>query len=118
GSDNANSILLRVQFDGRTILLPGDLESPGLEEVIASSPQDVDILLAPHHGSIFSDPLNFSAWCTPSWTVVSGRHNDQDFELTEDSYQDVGSQILHTANCGAIQFVLTEKTVKQCRFRH
>ena len=29
-SDNANSIVLLVEFQGRRILLPGDLESPGL----------------------------------------------------------------------------------------
>ena len=30
GSDNANSLVLSVEYRGRRILLPGDLESPGL----------------------------------------------------------------------------------------
>ena len=29
GSDNANSIVLAIEFDGHRLLLPGDLESPG-----------------------------------------------------------------------------------------
>src|SRR5690606_5406343 len=48
GRDNANSVLLAIEFAGRRILLPGDLEAPGLETVIAEQPLDVDVLLAPH----------------------------------------------------------------------
>ena len=117
GSDNANSILLRMQYAGHQILLPGDLESPGLEEVTAGRPLDIDILLAPHHGSANSDPAGFAAWCTPRWTVASGRHHDQDFELTEISYREVGSKILHTAECGAAQFTLTKQTIEVSTFR-
>ncbi len=56
GSDNANSIVLAVEFEGRRLLLAGDLESPGLDDVMAEAPYDCDALLAPHHGSAFSDP--------------------------------------------------------------
>ncbi|MCG8448698.1 MAG: ComEC/Rec2 family competence protein [Pirellulales bacterium] len=119
GRDNANSIVLSIRFAGRSILLPGDLESPGLEEVTAERPMDVDILLAPHHGSGNSDPPGFAAWCTPDWTVVSGRHDhpSSNFRLTETSYREVGSQILHTASCGAAQFTLTEQTINVTTFR-
>ena len=76
GRDNANSILLAVEFAGRRILLPGDLESPGIERVMADPPLDCDVLLAPHHGSEQSDPPGFAAWCTPEWVVMSGRRPD------------------------------------------
>ena len=64
GSDNANSIVLAVEFAGRRLLLTGDLESPGLDDVMAESPYDCDLLLAPHHGSAFSlaPKLTQSAW--------------------------------------------------------
>ncbi len=55
GSDNANSIVLAVEFEGRRILLTGDLESPGIDDVMAELPYDCDVVLAPHHGSAFSD---------------------------------------------------------------
>jgi competence protein ComEC len=45
-----------VEYQGRRLLLPGDLESPGLDELLAESPLDCDVLLAPHHGSLQSDP--------------------------------------------------------------
>ena len=51
GSDNANSIVLAVDYQGREVLLPGDLESPGLDDVLAEEPRHCDVLLAPHHGS-------------------------------------------------------------------
>jgi competence protein ComEC len=57
GSDNSNSIVLRIGYRDRTILLPGDLETPGLEAVMAELPVDCDIVMAPHHGSLRSDPL-------------------------------------------------------------
>jgi hypothetical protein len=37
-------------------MLRQDLESPGLDDVMAEAPYDCDLLLAPHHGSAFSDP--------------------------------------------------------------
>jgi competence protein ComEC len=56
GSDNANSIVLAIEYQGRRLLLTGDLESPGLDDVIAEQPYDCDVVLAPHHGSPSSDP--------------------------------------------------------------
>ncbi len=56
GSDNANSIVLAIEYERRRILLTGDLESPGLEDVLAEEPYHCDILMAPHHGSRYSDP--------------------------------------------------------------
>jgi len=56
GSDNANSIVLAIEYAGRRVLLTGDLEQPGLDDLIAEEPLDCDVVLAPHHGSAFSDP--------------------------------------------------------------
>jgi competence protein ComEC len=66
GSDNANSILLLIEHAGRRLLLTGDLESPGLADVLAEEPLDCDAILAPHHGSRRSDPTG---------TVPSKTHN-------------------------------------------
>ena len=63
GSDNAQSIVLAVECHGRRVLLPGDLETPGTQALLAQPPWDCDVLLAPHHGSARSNPPGFSAWC-------------------------------------------------------
>lgn len=107
GRDNANSILLCIRYEGFTILLPGDLESPGIEAVMAEPALDCDILLAPHHGSVRSDPPGFAAWCTPEWVVVSGRNTTDGEDFTADSYRAVGAEVRHTSDCGATSFLIS-----------
>lgn len=115
--DNANSLLLAVEFAGRRILLPGDLESPGIEQVIADPPLDCDILLAPHHGSPLSDPPGFAAWCTPEWVVFSGGDRDRT-TLSQQSYQRAGGTVRHTAASGAVSFDVGRQTaIKAASFR-
>ncbi|QDU74506.1 ComEC family competence protein [Bremerella volcania] len=76
GRDNANSIVLLIEYQGRRILLPGDLESPGTEAVIVERPIDCDVVMAPHHGSRHSHAESFYQWCQPEWIVVSSGSRD------------------------------------------
>lgn len=76
GRDNANSIVLLIEYQGRRILLPGDLESPGTEAVIVERPIDCDVVMAPHHGSQHSHAESFYRWCQPEWIVVSSGSRD------------------------------------------
>ncbi len=105
GSDNSQSIVLLIEYAGRTILLPGDLEPPGLEMVLATEPIDSDFLLAPHHGSRSSDPPGFAAWCQPDLTVISGGRNFAVDDVTED-YRRAGSKVFHTAEHGAVTYTI------------
>lgn len=106
GSDNANSLTLAVEYGGRKILLPGDLESPGLEDLMAERPYDCDILLAPHHGSRRSDPPGFAAWSRPEWVVISGGGGD-DIEPVMQTYGRAGARMLSTNDVGAVQFAIS-----------
>jgi competence protein ComEC len=109
GRDNANSVTALVEFAGRRILLPGDLESPGLEDVLAELPLDCDIVMAPHHGSRLSDPPGFAAWSTPEWVVLSGgRDADPDVRQT---YEDAGANVFNTGEAGAVRFALSSDTI-------
>lgn len=105
GSDNANSITMAVEYAGRRLLLPGDLESPGLDDVMAELPYDCDVLLAPHHGSRRSDPPGFAAWSTPEWVVISGGGGD-DIEPVMRTYQRAGAQVFATNVVGTVQFCI------------
>lgn len=116
GRDNANSLLLSVEYAGKRLLLPGDLESPGIERVMADPPLDCDILLAPHHGSALSDPPGFAAWSTPEWVVMSGRRPDRTL-LARHSYNEAGAAVLHTAVSGAITCVISPGGATIDRFR-
>ena len=54
--DNATSVVLSIEYAGRRILLTGDLESNGLDELLSREPMYVDVLLSPHHGSRAANP--------------------------------------------------------------
>ena len=107
GNDNANSIVLAVEYRGRRILLPGDLEPPGLDDVLAEEPWDCDVLMAPHHGSRRSDPPGLAAWCTPEWVVISGGRRWYRPE-TAAAYRAAGSRVLHTPKAGAVHVTIDE----------
>ncbi len=105
GSDNANSITLAVECGGRRLLLPGDLESPGIEDLTSELPYRCDVLLAPHHGSRRSDPPGFAAWCTPRWVVISGGRDDEVVPVVQ-TYARTGARVFHTHELGTVQFTL------------
>jgi competence protein ComEC len=105
GSDNANSITLAAEYRGRRVLLPGDLESPGLDDVMAELPYDCDVLLAPHHGSRQSDPPGFAAWSTPEWVIISGAHSNET-EPVAATYRRAGADVLQTNQRGAVRVSL------------
>jgi competence protein ComEC len=115
GSDNANSITLIVSHAARRILLPGDLESPGLEDLTAELPRDCDVLLAPHHGSRRSDPPGFAAWSTPEWVVVSG--GDGDVAPSVQSYETAGAAVFQTYLDGAVEFQVGSGSIRCSRWR-
>ena len=106
GSDNANSIVVEVRYEGRTILLPGDLESPGTIDVISEANRDCDVLMAPHHGSLspLSAPQDVMAWCSPEWVVISSGATQEEIVDQKQAYASNGStnQIMHTAEVGAV----------------
>ena len=110
GSSNANSLVLAVEYRGRRILLPGDLESPGLDDVLAEEPLRCEVLMAPHHGSRKSNSLALATWCRPRWVVFSG---DGRWSLpeSESPYQAVGGHVLCTSDRGAIHVRITTQGV-------
>jgi competence protein ComEC len=116
GRDNANSIVAAVEYAGRRILLPGDLESPGLEDVLAELPLDCDVVMAPHHGSRLSDPPGFAAWSTPEWVVLSGgRDADPEVRAT---YQRAGAAVFNTGETGAVELRLSAAAVTATEWRN
>ena len=113
GSDNANSIVLLIEYAGRRILLTGDLESPGLDDLLAERPIDCDVVLAPHHGSPRSSPTRFADWSTPEYVVISGRRSLGDQATTESvkhSFRLRGAEVFHTAEDGCVRVDVSQKT--------
>jgi competence protein ComEC len=104
GSDNSNSIVLAIVSGGRGLLLPGDLEPPGMERLISGPRVVCDVAMAPHHGSQRSTPDAFTAWAGPRWIVISGG-NWRDTSASEKIFASHGAEVLHTAQDGAVRVV-------------
>jgi len=109
-TSNANSIVLSMEYGGRRVLLPADLQSPGLDDVLAERPLHCDMLLVPHHGSKSSMPEKLSAWSTPDWSVFSADHR-YDTSAVEAIYAKQG-RVLHTADSGAVMARIDEQGLR------
>lgn len=102
--DNANSLVVRIEYAGRVLLLTGDLEREGLSALLNQPRQPADFLVAPHHGSRLANPPEFAAWCAPAWVVASASER-QVVPRLQESYRDAGA-VLNTASCGRVRCVV------------
>jgi competence protein ComEC len=109
-NDNAGSVVLDVEFAGRHIILPGDIEDSGLEMLLRQKRVPCDVALAPHHGSPHSDPTRFTEWCSPGWIIISGGQREE-VETVTSLFQKAGTRVLHTAAQGAVTVVLSRRTI-------
>jgi len=98
--DNANSIVLRVTYAGRSLLLTGDIEGPGLAQLLSSPVEHVDVLQSPHHGANAANPTDLARWCTPTVVLISTGNRDRAAALTPVYGPDC--RVLSTADKGAL----------------
>ncbi|WP_010588541.1 ComEC/Rec2 family competence protein [Schlesneria paludicola] len=103
--DNPNSLVVCLEYAGRRILLTGDLELEGLDELLKTPPIDVDILLSPHHGSLKANPPDLARWARPEYVIVSTPESAVSARLAVQ--YGPSSQILTTATHGAIRCHVT-----------
>ncbi|TCK18370.1 competence protein ComEC [Thiogranum longum] len=109
GSGNNASCVLRVTAqDGRSILLPGDIERRVENRLLQQIPGKLaaTVLLAPHHGSLTSSSSGFVAAVKPELVIFSsGYLNRFGFPRPEVSrrYKNQGAMQLNTAEEGSIQ---------------
>lgn len=104
-TENADSILLAVDWHGRRFLTTGDLAPPGLETVVAEPTRPFDVAMVPHHGSATSLPSMFAGWCHAHWAVISGDIS-HDSHVAVNAYKAAGSIVLNTATSGAVHFAM------------
>ena len=109
-TDNASSLVFTIECHEHSFLFPGDIDGTGLDELLCGPPEDVDVTLAPHHGSPGSRPIPFTDWSTPEYVIISGskptyaRHY---LSAVEDR-----SHVLHTETNGAITITFGRKCLK------
>jgi competence protein ComEC len=112
--DNARSLVLDVAAGGHHLLLTGDLEQPGLDELVAlpSPKPGPDVLLAPHHGGKAANPEWFYRWARPRSVVVSQRPPPPSASDALSSLERQGISLARTWREGAIRLAWTDDAVK------
>ena len=115
GSDNEQSLVLCIEYLGKRVLLPGDVEGAGLRRLLASKPTQVNALVAPHHGSRGANTPDVAEWAGPDVVVVSrGRRR---FGGTLHAYHQRRIPVLITDQRGAISLRIDEAGLHVQTFR-
>lgn len=106
---NDNSLVLRLVWRGRgLVLLPGDIERPGLNGLFAQDrPMAAALLVLPHHGSAGSqDPRLYRAAAPDLAAASSGWLNRWGFPAcaVRAALESIGLPLLVTGSRGALRF--------------
>jgi len=128
-SDNDASCVIAVSQADRTILLTGDITGKVERQLVRAGllPPDVDLLVAPHHGSNSSSTAEFISAVTPKHVVYSAGYNHHfghPHAKVVARYREVGAEQWSTADAGAIVFdwptdeKLRVETARQGRSRY
>lgn len=105
-STNNDSIVLRIQYGERSILLTGDIEQ-GAERALVMSQQQLhaDVIKVPHHGSKTSSTEAFVSATKPQVAIISvgrtSRFGHPHKEVVE-RWQSSGATVLTTGRSGTI----------------
>ena len=109
-SENNRSIVLLLDYKDLSVLLTGDLETPGEEALLGLSLiKRVDLLKIGHHGAKTSSSLPLLLELLPETSVISvGEGNSFEHPNIEvlERISSVGSKILRTDHYGTINLVL------------
>jgi competence protein ComEC len=115
-SRNNDSIVLRLQFGERIILMTGDVEKEG-EAAMLNAKSDLrsDVVKVPHHGSRTSSTENFVAATHPRLAVISvgltsmfGHPNKEVVERWRAS----GAEVLTTGRRGTVTVTTDGRNLK------
>lgn len=107
--DNDDSLVLRITYAGRTILIPGDIESVAERQLINLCPNLAsDCLIAPHHGSSVDMTPFFVAAVNPRFVISS---NDQTPTSKQMRFErEIGATPLYkTDHCGAVTVTIDKQ---------
>jgi len=114
---NDNSLVLRIRFGSRGVLLAGDAERAAEQRLLTHHRADLtaDLLKVGHHGSDTSSSLEFVAAVAPELATIScGVRNrfGHPRAATLDNLRRVGATVMRTDRHGAITWQTDGETVR------
>lgn len=116
GRENFRSLVLLVRHLDHTVMLTGDLEGPGLQRVLSMPPIPVDVLMAPHHGSVSADPEALARWAAPKLVVASQGFTNNP-EAQRKAYIERNAVYLSTWQDGAVMVTSSAKGMRVATFK-
>ncbi|HSN29703.1 MAG TPA: ComEC/Rec2 family competence protein, partial [Kofleriaceae bacterium] len=119
-SVNDNSLVVSIEYAGRTVLFAGDIEREGEDALVAAGLAHVDVVKVPHHGSPTSSSEPFVAAAHPRLAVIScGVANAFGFPSpgVVARWQAAGAEVARTDQDGAIEVTISPSgTLAVARF--
>ena len=104
GNDNADSIVVEIEYRGNKFLLPGDLEDEGQTKFMQQQSDGYELLFAPHHGGRGENTPEFANWSQPKIVVVSNNDSKMKSRLKTIYHS---SQALYFTCEGAVRIEVT-----------
>lgn len=101
-TENDASLVLRVSYAGRRILLCGDIEAQAMRALLAGEDLCADVLVLPHHGSVQEMTAAFIRAVDPVCCVRSSNRRDRAANPRLDAALG-GRPCLNTAEDGAVR---------------
>jgi competence protein ComEC len=108
-NSNNCSLVLKLNFGGRSVLFPGDIQEPA-QRALLKNPSGLkcDVLVAPHQGSAESTTPEFIRAVDPRTIVASSdrklTHKQKDFDVLATGYP-----LYRTSRCGAIALTIDDQ---------
>ena len=104
---NNNSLVLKISYEGKSFLFPGDLEKEGEQEMLSNSKKEIrsHVLLAPHHGSKTSSSKAFLEKVKPSLCIVSAGKSPSrklPHPVVRKRLLEIGCKVLSIPKTGAV----------------
>lgn len=103
--ENANSLVVELEYAGRHFLLTGDLVGNGVREISMEESPGYDVVQAPHHGSHLSLSPEFIRWTKAAYAVFS---ESRTFAQKQGRamFEQAGVRVFHTGLDGDARFAV------------
>jgi len=112
---NDTSVVLRISYAGKRILLCGDIEEPVQRYLLAMGDLKADVLVLPHHGGVVPTTKQFIEAVDPEYCIRSSGQRDK--ETTNGLLELVADRnYYNTADDGVVEVAIEPGSMKVTPF--
>ncbi|KXG74327.1 DNA internalization-related competence protein ComEC/Rec2 [Thermotalea metallivorans] len=112
---NNNSLVLLIEYEGRKILITGDIEREAEEKIVKGySHLDIDVIKVPHHGSLYSSTEKLIEGLKPEIAVIQVGKNrfGHPHPQVIKRYKEKNIHIFRNDENGAVQLIIDHSQMR------